>query len=78
MNTENKEKRCGTGLKALREAANKTQAQLAREVGVAEKAVRSWENSGAIPGFDKAVRLAQILNVSLEQLAQEFDLTDRP
>ena len=67
-------KRVRTGLKALREAANKTQAQLAYEVGVAEKAVRSWENDGAIPSFDKAVKVAKILKVSLERLAQEFEL----
>ena len=67
-------KRVRTGLKELRELAQITQAQLARKVGVAEKAVRSWENDGAIPSFDKAVKLARVLNVSLERLAQEFDL----
>jgi DNA-binding XRE family transcriptional regulator len=62
------------GLKTLRQEAEITQAQLAHAVGVAEKAVRSWENDGAIPSFDKAVKLARVLGVSLKRLAQEFDL----
>jgi transcriptional regulator with XRE-family HTH domain len=67
-------KKSRPGLKSLREKAEFTQAELAHRVGVAEKAVRNWENDGAIPSFDKAVRLARVLGVSLKRLAQEFDL----
>lgn len=61
-------------MKALREDAELTQAQLAHMIGVAEKAVRSWENDGAIPSFDRAVKLARALRISLKRLAQELDL----
>jgi transcriptional regulator with XRE-family HTH domain len=62
------------GLKALRENVNLTQAQLASAVSATEKAVRNWENDGAIPSLDKAVLLAKILRVSLKRLAREFEL----
>jgi len=63
-----------TGLKALRERVDLTQAQFAYAVGATEKAVRNWENVGAIPSFDKAIAIAKVLGVSLKRLAQEFDL----
>lgn len=62
------------GLKALREAADLTQAELAYALKTAEKTIRNWENDKAVPSFDKAVLLAKILRVPLRQLAQEFDL----
>lgn len=61
-------------MKTLRRNAELTQAQFALAVSATEKAVRDWENGGAIPGFDKAVAMARVLKVSLKQLAQEFDL----
>ncbi|MBW4475119.1 MAG: helix-turn-helix transcriptional regulator [Stenomitos rutilans HA7619-LM2] len=60
------------GLKALREAIELTQAELAHAVNSTEKTVRNWENANAIPSFDKAVLLAKVLGVSLKQLAIEF------
>lgn len=67
-------KKSKPGLKALRELNEFTQAELAHTLGVAEKAVRNWENDGAIPSFDKALKLAKVLKVSLKRLAQEFDM----
>lgn len=61
-------------MKTLRRNAGLTQFQLAVNVQVHEKAVRDWENSGAVPSFEKAVLLAKALNVSLKQLAFEFGL----
>lgn len=61
-------------LKALRENADLTQAELARLVRATEKAVRNWENDRAIPSFDKAVLLAKVLRVPLKQLADIFGL----
>lgn len=61
-------------MKALREKAALTQAQLAHAVSATEKAVRNWENDGAIPSFEKAILLAKVLRVSLKQLAKEFEL----
>jgi transcriptional regulator with XRE-family HTH domain len=62
------------GLKALREALDLTQADLAHAVRTTEKTVRNWENGNAVPGFDKALLLAKVLGVSLKRLAIEFRL----
>jgi len=62
------------GLKALREKAGLTQLQLAVQIPVDPSAVRAWENTGAVPGFDKAARLATILGVSLKHLCKEFGI----
>lgn len=61
-------------MKTLRERADLTQARLAYAVGTTEKAVRDWENGGAIPNFERAVAIAKVLKVSLRQLAIEFGL----
>lgn len=61
-------------MKALRERVDLTQAQFAYAVHATEKAVRNWENGGAIPSFDKAIAMAKVLKVSLKRLAQEFEL----
>jgi len=73
MNTENTVKG-RPGLKVLRKNAGLTQLQLAVKVSVDPTAVRAWENSGAVPSFEKAVSLAKTLKVSLKQLAIEFGL----
>lgn len=74
MNDNHETKKGRIGLKALRENANLTQAQLAHVIGTAEKTVRNWENDGAVPSFDKAIKLAKVFQVPLKRLAQEFDL----
>jgi transcriptional regulator with XRE-family HTH domain len=62
-------------LKALRVRAGLSQSGLARAIGATEKAVRNWENDGAIPGFDKAYLLSKVLQVSLDELAAAFGLS---
>ena len=61
-------------MKTLRERAVLTQAQFAYAVATTEKAVRDWENGGAIPNFERAVAIARVLRVPLKQLAEEFGL----
>ena len=60
-------------LELLRERVHKTQLQVAFDVGVSPKTVGSWEK-GAIPHFDKAVKLASSLNVSLDELCEAFGM----
>ena len=71
MNETNKSR---PGLKELRKKAGLTQFDVAIQTNVRERAVRDWENKGAIPGFDKAVLLAIALKVPLPILAKEFGL----
>lgn len=61
-------------MKTLRESVELTQAELAQAVKATEKAVRNWENDGAVPNFEKAVLLAKVLQVPLKRLALEFGL----
>lgn len=74
MIDSNGERKSRPGLKALRLRKGFSQSALARAIGATEKAVRNWENDGAIPGFDKAYLLSKILEVSLDELAHEFNL----
>ena len=58
----------GNRLYELRKRAGLTQAELARMVGVTNKAVSKWETGSAKPGFDTAHRLADALNVTIGDL----------
>ena len=39
----------GSTIKTLREARNLTQAQLARQIGVSDKAISKWETAKGLP-----------------------------
>lgn len=62
-----------TSLAKLRGKTGKTQRQISFEVGVSEKTVAAWEK-GSIPALDKAVRLADSLGISLDELCEAFNL----
>jgi transcriptional regulator with XRE-family HTH domain len=57
-----------SALRLLRERADKTQAELGREVGVSDRNIRDWENGESLPRLDRAVALARALKISLKQL----------
>jgi transcriptional regulator with XRE-family HTH domain len=62
----------------MRAKTGKTQLQVAVEVGVTPQTVLHWEK-GKMPTLDKAVRLAKVLGVSLDELCNAFGLTvDEP
>lgn len=56
-------------LRLLRQARNITQARLAELVGVGARVYNRWEKGGNVPHFDTVVRIADILQVSLDDLA---------
>jgi transcriptional regulator with XRE-family HTH domain len=56
-------------LRLLRQARNITQARLAELVGVSARVYNRWEKGGNVPHFDTVVRIADILQVSLDDLA---------
>ena len=60
-------------LATLREQCGKSQFQVAVDVSVTPQTVGSWER-GKMPSFDKAVRLAESLNLSLDELAVALGL----
>jgi transcriptional regulator with XRE-family HTH domain len=59
----------GTRLKRLREAKGLTQEALAERAGVSLGAVRQWEQSKRTPLLDAAARVADVLEVTLDELA---------
>jgi transcriptional regulator with XRE-family HTH domain len=63
-------------LKQLRSARKITQTRLAQLLDVSPRVYNRWENGVATPHFDTIVKIADILNVSLDELAARKD-TDR-
>ena len=45
-----------------------TQDQLANKIGVSKSAIAKWETDGGIPDRDNLGRLAEIINVSIDDL----------
>ena len=60
----------GGHLRALREAAALSRAELARRVGVPASTLRHWEADRGMPGMPASLRLAEVLGVPVEQLAE--------
>jgi transcriptional regulator with XRE-family HTH domain len=56
-------------LKQLREAGGMTQAALAKAAGVSLRTYQTWEQGVRTPLIDAAAKVAQALNVSLDELA---------
>jgi transcriptional regulator with XRE-family HTH domain len=60
-------------LAELRANTGLTQLDLAFALKVQLQTIASWER-GAIPAFDKAVKLAEALGISVDELAQVMGL----
>ena len=62
--------RFGNYICALRRGRGMTQAQLAKQLGVSDKAVSKWENGRAKPTVNTLRRLAALFQVPMEDLFQ--------
>ena len=58
----------GKRIMALRKAAGMTQEQVAERLGVSPQAVSKWENDVSCPDVTMIPRLAQLFNVSTDEL----------
>ena len=58
----------GNRLCALRKAAGLSQVQLGEKLHVTNKAVSKWENGRAMPGLEIVRQLADLLNVTVDEL----------
>lgn len=68
----------GNYISALRERRGLSQYQLGALVGKSDKAVSKWENGAAKPRLDTMRKLADILDVSVDELLTcEYDAFDR-
>lgn len=75
MSAVGKKKKDGSGfgerLKAIRIAAGLTQEQLAERVGMKPTNITRLEKGGRTPGWDTVLKLAEALNVSLDEFKEE-------
>lgn len=58
----------GTRLQALRKARGFTQDSIAEKLNVSAQAVSKWENDMTSPDMDTLVKLAEIFDVTLDEL----------
>jgi transcriptional regulator with XRE-family HTH domain len=65
-------------LRHLRTARKLTQTRVAELLGISPRVYTRWENGGATPLFDTVVRIADILGVSLDELAGRADSNGEP
>ena len=55
-------------LERLAQSAHLQQKDIAEQAGISANGISTWKITGTIPRADIAIRLAQILNVSVEYL----------
>jgi len=67
----------GTAIKQLREKCGMTQSELAKRIGVSNKAVSKWETGKGLPDISLLQPLAQTLGVSLIELINGEPITNR-
>jgi transcriptional regulator with XRE-family HTH domain len=60
----------GQHLRALREEAGLSRAELARRAGVPVSTLRNWENDRGFPGLAASLRLAGARGAGVERLAE--------
>ena len=60
-------------LKNLRKQAHLTQTEVAEKLGISQQAYASWERGIKKPTQDNLVKIAQILNVSIDYLIGNSD-----
>ncbi len=65
-------------LKETRAARSLTQTRLAGLLGVNPRVYNRWEQGLVTPHFDTVVKIANILNVSLDELAGRTDTSSEP
>ncbi len=67
-------------LKELRKKANFTQVEVAEKLGISQPAYASWERGSKKPTQENLVKIAQVLNVSVDYLVgnseDKFDELD--
>jgi len=67
----------GAAVKQLREKRNLTQAELADKIGVSAKTVSKWETGKGLPDISLLEPLAKALNISVIELMNGEQITNR-
>ncbi len=63
----------GQYISARRKHMRLTQEELADKVGVSKSAIAKWETDGGLPDRDNLRRLAEVMNVSVDELHRIID-----
>ena len=63
-------------LKTLRKQVKLTQAQIAEKLDISQQAYASWERGAKKPTQENLVKIAQVLNVSVDYLVGNSDYTE--
>ncbi len=61
----------GQKITQLRTAANISQEQLSETLGVSRQSISKWETDQALPQIDKVLQLAELFNVSTDELLHD-------
>lgn len=64
----------GKRISFFRKKCNMTQLDLANDIGISDKAVSKWERDLSVPDISTIKKLAEIFNVSVEDLMGEVDV----
>ena len=68
----------GEKIRTVRQLRNMTQKQVGQKCGINEANLRKYESGRQIPKLDTLKRIAEALNVGVEDLvSDEYDLSDR-
>jgi len=66
----------GHFIAARRKYMRLTQEELAGRIGVSKSAIAKWEVNGGLPDRDNLKRLAEVINVSVDDLHKVIDRAD--
>lgn len=58
-------------IKDFREKRNKTQTELAKDLGVSQQAIAMWETGTNKPRANKLIQLARILGCTIDELLKD-------
>ena len=61
-------KRTGENIKVFRKAADVSVKDIAKSIGVSERAVFKWQQGKSVPTIDNLIILAVMFNVTIDQI----------
>lgn len=61
----------------LRKEKNMSQESLACELNITRQAISKWESGQSIPDVDNMKRLAQVFNISVDDLLNEYPISKK-
>lgn len=66
----------GERIYKLRSAKNLSQSDLAEILDVSRQSISKWENNNAVPELSKLIKMSELFQVSLDDLAKDNSTTD--